>query len=46
MAIMIDGVWVYPENLRRSLIFRKLLGRGKEYITRRKSDSRNSKETK
>jgi len=29
MAIMIKGVWVYPENLRRALVFRKLLGRGK-----------------
>lgn len=38
MAIMIKGVWVYPENLRRALVFRKLLGRGKEYAIRRESD--------
>ena len=35
---MIKGVWVYPENLRRALVFRKLLGRGKEYAIRRESD--------
>ena len=35
---MIEGVWVYPENLRRALEFRKLLGRGKEYAIRRESD--------
>jgi hypothetical protein len=42
MAIMIDGVWVYPENLRRALIFRKLLGKGKEYAIRRETDKRHS----
>ena len=38
MAIMIKGIWVYPENLRRALEFRKLLGRDKEYAIRRESD--------
>jgi hypothetical protein len=38
MAIRIDGVWVYPENLRRGLVFRKLLGKGKEYAIRRETD--------
>ena len=38
MAIMIKGVWIYPENLRRALEFHKLLGRGKEHAIRRESD--------
>jgi hypothetical protein len=38
MAIMIHGVWVYPENLRLGLVFRKLLGKGKEYAIRRETD--------
>jgi len=38
MATKIEGVWVYPENLRRALVFRKLLGRGKDYVIRRESD--------
>jgi len=25
MATKIEGVWIYPENLRRALVFRKLL---------------------
>ncbi|MFQ6121013.1 MAG: hypothetical protein ACE5KE_14150 [Methanosarcinales archaeon] len=45
MAIMIEGVWIYPENLRRALVFRKLLGRGKEYAIRRESDKQHSKKT-
>ncbi len=45
MATKIEGVWVYPENLRRALVFRKLLGRGKEYAIRRESDKRYSKKT-
>jgi len=45
MAIMIEGVWIYPENLRRALVFRKLLGRGKEYAIRRESDKQHSDKT-
>jgi len=45
MAIMIEGVWVYPENLRRALVFRKLLGRGKEYGIRRESNKQLSEKT-
>jgi hypothetical protein len=45
MAIMIEGVWVYPENLRRALVFRKLLGRGEEHAIRREPDKRYSKKT-
>ena len=42
MAIMIEGVWIYPENLRRTLEFRKLLGRSREYAIRRESDKTNT----
>jgi hypothetical protein len=45
MAIMIEGVWVYPENLRRGLVFRKLLGKGKEYAIGRETDKRYSDKT-
>lgn len=42
MAIIIEGIWVYPENLRRALVFRKLLGRVKEYAIRTESDKANT----
>lgn len=45
MAIMIEGVWIYPENLRLALVFRKLLGRGKEYAIRRELDKQHFEKT-
>ena len=46
MAIKINGVWVYPENLRRALVFRKLLGKGIDYAIRRESDNGHHGKTK
>jgi hypothetical protein len=40
MPILIDDVWVYPENLRRALIIRRLHRKGLDHVTRRTTDRR------